>query len=117
LLAGAPRSPIRLLAAEVARRARLRIVEPSEGAAEPRAVELGGTRSLALTKREADVLGLLAESRTNREIGEALFISPKTASVHVSAVMRKLGVKRRADAARFARRAAIDHQVAPVAGP
>ena len=50
-----------------------------------------------LTEREMDVLRLLTEARTNREIGDLLFISPKTVSVHVSSVLRKLGVRRRAD--------------------
>ena len=68
-------------------------------AAEPRPQSQFG-----LTEREADVLRLLAEARTNREIGEALFISPKTVSVHVSSIMRKLEVRRRADAARIARK-------------
>ena len=58
-----------------------------------------------LTEREADVLRLLAEARTNREIGETLFISPKTVSVHVTSLMRKLGVRKRAEAARLAKRA------------
>jgi FixJ family two-component response regulator len=40
--------------------------------------------SLGLTAREAEVLALVAAGRTNRQIGQALFITPKTASVHVS---------------------------------
>jgi DNA-binding NarL/FixJ family response regulator len=50
---------------------------------------------------------LLGEARTNSEIGEAPFISPETVSVHVTSLMRKLGVRRRADAARLAKRAAL----------
>ena len=49
------------------------------------------------------MLALLAEGRTNREIGEALFISPKTASVHVSNLLMKLGVANRTEAANRAR--------------
>ena len=56
-----------------------------------------------LTARELEVLALLAEGRTNREIGEALFISPKTASVHVSNLLMKLGVANRTEAANRAR--------------
>ena len=48
-------------------------------------------RRLGLTEREAEVLGLLVEGRTNRQIGDALFISEKTASVHVTNLLRKLG--------------------------
>jgi len=61
-------------------------------------------RRLGLTEREAEVLGLLAEGRTNRQIGDALFISEKTASVHVTNLLRKLGVGGRAEAAEMSRR-------------
>ncbi|MEU4196966.1 AAA family ATPase [Kribbella sp. NPDC026611] len=57
-----------------------------------------------LTPREVDVLRLLAEGQTNRQIGEALFISEKTASVHVTNVLRKLGVPSRLEAAAIAQR-------------
>jgi DNA-binding NarL/FixJ family response regulator len=53
------------------------------------------------------VLRLLGEGRTNRQIGEALFISPKTVSVHVSRIFRKLGVENRTEAAAAARRAGL----------
>jgi DNA-binding NarL/FixJ family response regulator len=52
-----------------------------------------------LTEREMEVLSLLADGRTNRQIGETLFISPKTASVHVSNILAKLGVQSRTAAA------------------
>ena len=45
---------------------------------------------LGLTERETEVLRLLSDGRTNREIGDELFISPETVSVHVTSVMRKL---------------------------
>ena len=67
-----------------------------------------GNQRFGLTERETDVLRLLAETRTNREIGEALFISPKTVSVHVTSLMRKLGVRRRADVARLAKKAVLE---------
>ena len=52
-----------------------------------------------LTARERQVLELIAEVLSNRQIGERLFISVKTVSVHVSAVLRKLGVSTRTEAA------------------
>jgi DNA-binding NarL/FixJ family response regulator len=54
---------------------------------------------LELTPRELDVLALLADGLTNREIGAELFISDKTASVHVSRILTKLSVPNRAAAA------------------
>jgi len=57
-----------------------------------------------LTAREQQVLDLIAEGLTNRQIGERLFISAKTASVHVSAILRKLGVSSRTEAAVSSRR-------------
>jgi ATP/maltotriose-dependent transcriptional regulator MalT len=51
-----------------------------------------------LTEREREVLGLLATGLTDRDIAERLFISPKTASHHVSAILGKLGVRRRTEA-------------------
>ncbi|HVM14774.1 MAG TPA: AAA family ATPase [Egibacteraceae bacterium] len=59
---------------------------------------------LGLTVRETEVLSLVAEGLTNAEIGRKLFISPKTASVHVTNIMQKLGVNRRAEAAAVALR-------------
>ena len=73
----------------------------TEGAASPAA-------SLGLTRREAEVLALVAEGRTNRQIGQALFITPKTASVHVSRILAKLGVAGRGEAAAIAHRLGLD---------
>jgi DNA-binding NarL/FixJ family response regulator len=53
------------------------------------------------------VLQLLAEGQTNRQIGEALFISPKTVSVHVSRILQKFQVENRTEAAAAARRAGL----------
>ncbi|WP_106816722.1 helix-turn-helix transcriptional regulator [Microbacterium timonense] len=52
-----------------------------------------------LTPRELQVLQLVAEGLTNPQIGKRLFISPKTASVHVSAILAKIGAANRAEAA------------------
>jgi DNA-binding CsgD family transcriptional regulator len=57
-----------------------------------------------LTPRETEVLRLLAEGRSNREIADALFISAKTASVHVSNILGKLNVSTRGEAAALAHR-------------
>ena len=56
-----------------------------------------------LTDRERQVLELVSAGLSNRQIGERLFISGKTASVHVSAILRKLGAANRAEAAHLAR--------------
>nr|WP_168495808.1 helix-turn-helix transcriptional regulator [Streptomyces sp. RLB1-33]QIY73602.1 AAA family ATPase [Streptomyces sp. RLB1-33] len=58
----------------------------------------------ALTARESDVLRLLARGRTNRQIGEELFITGKTASVHVSNILAKLGAAGRTEAVAIAYR-------------
>ena len=66
------------------------------------------TSSLAgLTAREVEVLRLLAEGRTNPEIAEILFISPRTASTHVTNILGKLGLSSRSAAAAFAHRTGI----------
>jgi DNA-binding NarL/FixJ family response regulator len=53
------------------------------------------------------VLELVAEGMTNRQIGEELFISEKTASVHVSRILAKLDVRSRVEAATAAQRLGI----------
>jgi DNA-binding NarL/FixJ family response regulator len=53
---------------------------------------------------------LIAEGRTNRQIGETLFITDKTASVHVSRILAKLGVAGRGEAAAVAHRLGLDRQ-------
>ena len=86
----------------LAQRGRLRLqaaVEPVSQPAEPSAAS-----RLGLTRREAEVLALVAAGRSNRQIGEALFITPKTASIHVSRILAKLGVSGRVEAAAVAHR-------------
>jgi DNA-binding NarL/FixJ family response regulator len=68
----------------------------------------GPAGSLALTDREQQVLALLADGLTNREIGKALYMSPKTASVHVTHILDKLDVRTRVQAAAIAARLGLD---------
>ena len=63
--------------------------------------------AFALTPREREVLALVADGRTNRQIAAELFISEKTASVHVSNILAKLGVGNRAEAAAVAHRVGL----------
>jgi DNA-binding NarL/FixJ family response regulator len=60
-----------------------------------------------LTERELAVLRLLSEGKTNPQIAAALFMSPKTASVHVTHILRKLDVSSRVQAAATAERAGL----------
>jgi DNA-binding NarL/FixJ family response regulator len=96
----------------LARRARLDL----DGAEARAAASL--RNDLGLTARERDVLLLLAGGLTNRQIGEQLFISEKTASVHVSRILAKLGVANRAEAAGVAHTLGLEPASAgPPEGP
>jgi ATP/maltotriose-dependent transcriptional regulator MalT len=90
--------PLREAAEALARRARIRL--DAEVAPEPEAEPA----PLGLTPREHQVLLLVAEGCTNRQIGEQLFMSEKTASVHVSRILAKLDVGGRVEAAAVAHR-------------
>jgi DNA-binding CsgD family transcriptional regulator len=106
------------MAAQAAHKTALQLgAEPLQAALELLArrgrLELGiglpAERGLAgLTPREVEVLRLLVEGRSNRQIAEELFISGKTASVHVTNLMAKLGVHSRLEAAAMARRLGLD---------
>jgi DNA-binding NarL/FixJ family response regulator len=72
---------------------------------------------LGLTDREREVLSLVATGRSNREVAERLFISPKTASVHVSNILGKLGVSSRLEAALVAQRVGLVADDEPDATP
>jgi DNA-binding CsgD family transcriptional regulator/tetratricopeptide (TPR) repeat protein len=71
---------------------------------------LGGRRSYGgeLSPREVDVVRLLLGGRTNRQIAEALFLSPKTVACHVYSAMHKLGVPTRAALAAWAMEAGLE---------
>jgi DNA-binding CsgD family transcriptional regulator len=64
-------------------------------------------RAFGLTDRELDVLRLLGQGKTNPELAAALFISPRTAGVHVTHILRKLDVATRVQAATIAERAGL----------
>ena len=89
-------APLRRALSDLGRRARLR--------AGPAAARQGAGHGPldALTSREVEVLRLLAAGQSNREIAGALFIAPKTASVHVSNILAKLGASSRTEAAAIA---------------
>jgi DNA-binding CsgD family transcriptional regulator len=89
----------------LARRARLDLAQEAEApaAGAPTPVE-----QLGLTPREVEVLALVAAGRSNRQIAQALFISPKTVGVHVSNILAKLGVAGRVEAAAIAHRLGLD---------
>ena len=66
----------------------------------------------ALTKRETEVLGLLAAGCSNAEIGRRLYISRRTAEHHVASILSKLGLRNRAEAAAYAVRERPERPVA-----
>jgi DNA-binding CsgD family transcriptional regulator len=98
-------APLRDELLALARRARIDLGETREAA--PSELE-----QLDLTPRELEVLNLLALGRTNRDIAGQLFISEKTASVHVSRILAKLGARNRAEAAAIAHRLGLQPEPA-----
>ena len=93
----------------LAERARLEIAAPNGAAAAgDGSLEPSDGRAdddpFGLTPRERQVLALIAEGATNRQIGAALYMAEKTASVHVSRILAKLGVRSRTQAAAVAHR-------------
>jgi DNA-binding CsgD family transcriptional regulator len=98
----------------LARRARIPL-DP-EPTVLPQATAPQVATSYGLTERELDVLRLLTRGSSNAEIGAALFISPRTAGVHVTNILRKLGVTNRVQAAALAERAG-PVEAGPADGP
>ena len=84
----------------LAQRARLDLVSSEQESS----MQKQGLEGLGLTPREAEVLTLVARGYTNREVADTLVISVKTASVHVSHILRKLAAPTRGEAAAIAHR-------------
>jgi DNA-binding CsgD family transcriptional regulator len=97
-------APLRRELERLARRGRVRLEAPGKPAPAGEAEAPSPARSLGLTRREEEVLALVATGRTNRQVAEALFISEKTAGIHVSRILAKLGVAGRVEAAAVAHR-------------
>jgi DNA-binding CsgD family transcriptional regulator/tetratricopeptide (TPR) repeat protein len=102
-------TPLRERIEAIAGRARVELAGPiaaSDADAPPTGTPATASRGpaeiLGLSAREWEVLELVAAGRSNAEIAETLFISPKTASVHVTHILDKLGVNNRVEAATIA---------------
>ena len=93
-------APLEAEITALAGRARIPLRQDGDRAAPPP----DPVAALGLTAREREVLRLVAAGRSNRRIAEELFISPKTASVHVSNILAKLGASNRGEAAAIAHR-------------
>jgi two-component system, NarL family, response regulator LiaR len=74
----------------------IREVRVPEGG--PFVLDTGKLKELGITPREHEILGLIAEGLSNREIGERLFVSENTVKTHSSRLFDKLGVNRRVQA-------------------
>ena len=91
--------PLRAELEALARSARISLARPAPEQDHP-----NGSRLNGLTRREREVLAHLVAGRSYSEIAEALYISDKTVSVHVSNLLRKTGTRNRNEAAAFGRR-------------
>jgi DNA-binding CsgD family transcriptional regulator len=98
-------APLRREIESLAKRGRLRLDDHAAASSEARP---SLAASLGLTRREAEVLALVAKGRTNKQIGQELFITEGTAGVHVSRILTKLGVASRGEAAAAAHRLGLD---------
>ena len=93
------------------RRARLQVAEdPGVTGAEEENGVAPELAQLGITARESEVLGLIVDGCSNGQIAERLFITRKTASVHVSNILSKLGVGTRLEAAAMAHRMGLVRQ-------
>jgi DNA-binding CsgD family transcriptional regulator/tetratricopeptide (TPR) repeat protein len=99
--------PFRAEVEDLAHRARISLPDPNAVVAPAPEREARPSAGIeALTVREREVLEEIAEGRTNREIGERLFISEKTVGIHVTHILAKLGVRTRVQAGAIHVRAA-----------
>ena len=106
--AAAGHAPLLAQIRTLADRARIPLHPPPAAGGEPQAPRPAQPLTrYGLTGRELTVLRLLAAGRTNPQIGAELYISTSTASVHVSNILRKLGVSSRVQAAAIAERAGL----------
>ena len=121
-------APLRDWIDGLARRARVRMPAPDTARSAPKAAksedivetvalppaiaETAAVEGLGLTRRELEVLPLVAAGLTNKRIAEVLFISENTAGVHVSNILGKLGVGTRTEAAAVAARLGLDRREA-----
>jgi DNA-binding NarL/FixJ family response regulator len=110
LAAGLDADPLSEQIATLARRARIQLASADGDLGTPGSQ---GSAVHGLTGRELEVLRLVAAGRSNREIAAALFISPKTASVHVSNILGKLGAASRGEAAAQAYRLGLVDPASP----
>jgi predicted ATPase/DNA-binding CsgD family transcriptional regulator len=105
-------APLLRVIEALARRARIQLgAEPSSSEAQPG--QLSESEPLGLTRREIEVLRLIAAGSSNPDIGKILYISSKTASHHVSSILGKLGVSSRVEAAGIAHRLGLTADTAP----
>jgi DNA-binding CsgD family transcriptional regulator/tetratricopeptide (TPR) repeat protein len=97
--------PLRTVIERLARLARISLDPPAGGPTRvPAVVDRG---AYGLTEREREVLHLVAQGRTNTQIGAELHISSSTAGVHVANILRRLGAANRTEAAAIAERAGL----------
>ena len=112
---GLPAPPLVDAIESLAKRARIDLAGVGSAKSHP---PVDGRDPFTLTPREREVLALIVEGRTNRQIAETLFITENTAGVHVSRILGKLGAASRTEAASIAHRAAMaDLGLKHIGGP
>jgi DNA-binding CsgD family transcriptional regulator len=99
--------PLRAAIENLARMARIDLTQSRPGSIKLDLAEPPPPSPYHLTRRELDVLRLLVDGLTNAQIGRRLYMSPKTVSVHVTAILRKLQATNRVHAAAIAQRSGI----------
>ncbi len=105
--------PLRSEIERLARQARLELAVTTAGDAARRTPSDDPTAAYGFTEREAEVLRLVAGGWSNQQIADELYITRKTASVHVSNILGKLGVDSRVEAAAIAHRLGVGRDAPP----